>query len=298
MKTDRNILIAFILNICFSIFELVGGVFTNSVAIISDAVHDFGDAISIGISYFLEKVSKKCPDNKYTYGYVRYSVLGAMLTNIILIVGSILVIISGVKRFINPVTINYDGMILFAVVGVFVNFVAVYFTRGGNSLNQKAVNLHMLEDVFGWVVVLLGSIIIKFTGINRIDAVLSILVSLFIFMNAVKGLKRIVDLFLEKTPDNINIDELIEHLLEIKGVVDVHHMHVWSIDGVNNFATMHIVTKDKDTDKLKDLLKDKLKEYGISHSTIEIENIDYKCEDIDCHVDIHDLDDCGHHHHH
>ena len=183
-KSESNILIAFILNLFFSVFELFGGIFTNSIAIISDAIHDFGDAISIGISYFLEKKSKKKPDNKYTYGYIRYSTLGALITNVILIVGSVLVIYGAIERFFNPVEINYNGMIVFAVFGVFVNFVAVYFTKGGKSLNQKAVNLHMLEDVLGWLVVLIGAIVVKFTEINRIDSVISIAVALFILVNA------------------------------------------------------------------------------------------------------------------
>lgn len=296
LKTEKNILVAFILNISFSVFELVGGVLTNSVAIISDAIHDLGDAISIGISYFLEKVSKKKPDDKYTYGYVRYSILGALITNVILMVGSLLVMVSGVNRFINPVSVNYDGMIVFAIFGVIINFVAAYFTREGNSLNQKAVNLHMLEDVLGWVVVLIGAFVIKFTGINRIDAILSMGVALFILINAVRGLKNIVDLFLEKTPDNININELREHLLEIKGVKDIHHMHIWSIDGFNNFATLHVVTTEKNVDKLKKIVKEELKEHGISHNTIEIESIGYECEDTCCHID--NNNSSVHHHHH
>ena len=129
MKSEKNILIAFILNLCFSIFEFIGGTLTNSVAIISDSIHDIGDAMSIGISYFLEKVSKKKPDEKYTYGYVRYSIIGSMITTIILIVGSILVVYSAIKRIINPVNINYNGMIAFAIIGAIVNFLAAYFTR-------------------------------------------------------------------------------------------------------------------------------------------------------------------------
>ena len=140
-----------------------------------------------------------------------------------------------------------------------------------------------------------GSIIIKFTGINRIDAILSMIVALFIFLNAIKGLKKIVDLFLEKTPDDINVVQLKEQLFLISGVVDVHHIHIWSIDGVNNFATMHVVIKDKNIEKLKNNIKNKLKEYGINHSTIEIENINYKCEDVDCHIEVCDIDDCHHH---
>ena len=144
MKTEKNILIAFLLNLAFSIFELIGGIFTNSVAIISDALHDFGDSISIGISYILEKKSKQKPDKHYTYGYARYSTLGAVITNAILLVGSALVIINAIGRIFNPVPINYNGMIIFAVFGVVVNTLAAYFTREGDSLNQKAVNLHIL----------------------------------------------------------------------------------------------------------------------------------------------------------
>lgn len=297
MKSDKNILIAFILNISFSIFEMFGGIFTNSVAIISDAVHDFGDAISIGIAYFLEKISKRKPDNRYTYGYVRYSVLGALLTNIILIIGSIFVFISAIKRFFNPISINYTGMILFAIVGVVVNFLAVYFTRKGNDLNQRAVNLHMLEDAFGWIIVLVGAIVIKFTGINRVDSILSILVSIFIFINAIKGLKVIVDLFLERVPNNIDVAKIREHILKIKGIVDLHHIHIWSIDGINNYATMHIVVKNNnDANKLKIKIKEELKEYGINHSTLEIENENDICGDLECHVEHVESSHCHHHH--
>ena len=205
MKTEKNILIAFILNLGFSIFEFIGGAITNSVAIISDSIHDMGDAMSIGVSYFLEKKSKKKPDDKYTYGYIRYSVIGSTITTIILILGSLFVMYNAIKRIINPVDINYNGMIIFAVVGVVVNFLAAYFTKDGDSLTQKAVNLHMLEDVLGWAVVLIGAIIMRFTDIRIIDPILSILVALFIFKNAVSNFKAILDLFLEKTPNrNIN----------------------------------------------------------------------------------------------
>ena len=298
MKTEKNILIAFLLNMCFSIFELIGGIFTNSVAIISDAIHDFGDSISIGVSYFLEKKSKKKPDDKYTYGYARYSILGAIITNTILITGSILVIINSIERIINPVDINYDGMIIFAIFGVVINFLAAYFTKEGDSLNQKAVNLHMLEDVLGWVVVLIGAVIIKFTRINIIDSIMSICVAIFILFNALKSFKEIIDLFLEKIPNGIKIEELKEHLLKIKDVKDVHHIHVWSIDGFNNYATMHVVTDLKATNKLKNEIKEELKEHGISHTTIEIEEIGYECDEVECEINLEHKEHTHHHHHH
>ena len=283
MKLEKNILIAFILNLCFSIFEFIGGTLTNSIAIISDSIHDIGDSMSIGISYFLEKVSKKKPDEKYTYGYVRYSIIGSMITTIILIVGSIFVVYSAIKRIINPVDINYNGMIVFAIVGVIVNFLAAYFTREGNSLNQKSVNLHMLEDVFGWLIVLIGAIIMRFVDISIIDPILSILVALFILKNAIKNFKLILDLFLEKTPNNISIKELREHLIKIEGVKDIHHIHVWSIDGYNNYATMHIVVQG-DYKKIKSNIKKELEKRDIKHTTIEFEEVGENCDDKLCEI--------------
>ena len=299
MKTEKNILIAFLLNLLFSLIELVGGIFTNSVAIISDAIHDFGDSISIGVSYILEKKSKKKPDSKYTYGYTRYSILGAIITNTILIVGSSLVIYNAIERIINPAEINYDGMIVFAIFGVIINFLAAYFTKEGDSLNQKAVNLHMLEDVLGWAVVLIGAIVIKFTKINIIDPIMSIGVATFILINASKSFKSIIDLFLEKTPNGIEILEIKEHLLKIENVIDVHHIHIWSMDGINNYATMHVVTEIADTKTLKNNIKEELKEHGIAHTTIEIESKEEKCEDTECSVgDCHSHGHSHHHHHH
>ena len=294
MKTEKNILIAFILNISFSIFELIGGLFTNSISILSDAIHDFGDALSIGLSLILEKISKKNPDSNYTYGYARYSILGALITTTILTVGSIFVIISSIKRIISPEDINYNGMIIFAIFGVIINFLAAYFTKDGHSVNQKAVNLHMLEDVLGWIVVLIGSILMKFTDIRLIDSIMSIGVALFILINAFKNLKSILDLFLEKTPANIRVEELKNHLLKIKEIKDIHHIHVWSLDGNNNYSTMHIVTDTKDPVKLKKAVRNEMLEHNIIHTTIEIEGSDEKCLDKECHVDI----KTSHHHHH
>lgn len=296
MKTEKNILVAFLLNISFSLFELFGGLFTGSVAILSDAIHDLGDAISIGLSYGLEKKSKKKPDNQYTYGYIRYSIIGAFITITILIVGSVVVIYGAIKRLVFPVEINYDGMIWFAVFGTTINFLAAYFTREGDSLNQKAVNLHMMEDVLGWVVVLIGAILMKFTNIARIDSVMSIGVALFIFVHATSNFKNILDLFLEKIPKEISIEEIQEHLLKIKEVFDIHHMHVWSIDGVNHYGTLHVVTDAKDTEKVKKVIREELAEHGIGHVTIELESKEANCREKVCQPKTNI--EVGHHHHH
>ena len=295
MKTEKNILVAFILNLAFSIFEFIGGVFTGSVAIISDAIHDIGDATSIGAAFFLEKKSKKQPDEKYTYGYARYSVIGSVLTTLILLFGSVMVIYNAVLRIINPTEINYNGMIIFAIVGVCINFGAVILTRDGDSLNQKAVNLHMLEDVLGWIVVLVGAIVIRFTDFYIIDPLMSIGVAIFILINALNNLKDVLDLFLEKTPRGISIDEIAEHICEVEGVLGVHHIHVWSIDGRNNYATMHVVVNG-DSHTIKHNIRDELKERGIGHVTLEFEAEGEHCHDEICHVDV--VSSTEHHHHH
>ena len=295
MKSEKNIFIAFILNLAFSVFEFIGGIFTGSVAIVSDAIHDFGDAAGIGISYFLEKKSKKQPDEKHTYGYARYSVIGSLITTFILLFGSVTVIYNAINRLINPTEINYNGMIIFAVVGVCVNFCAAYFTRDGDSLNQKAVNLHMLEDVLGWTVVLIGAIIMRYTDWSFIDPVMSVGVSLFIFINAVRNLKEAIDLFLEKTPHGIDIKEIAEHISEIDGVIGVHHIHIWSMDGQSNYATMHVVT-NSDSHKIKETIREELLEHGINHATLELETEDERCHEEKCSVEY--KISSGHHHHH
>lgn len=295
MKTQRNILIAFILNLSFSVFEFIGGTFCGSVAIVSDAVHDLGDALSIGIAYFLERKSKKDPDDTYTYGYTRYSVIGGVITTSILIFGSLAVMYNAVLRIISPVEINYNGMLIFAVVGASVNFLAAFFTREGDSVNQKAVNLHMLEDVLGWVVVLAGAFIMMFTDIRIIDPLMSMGVAVFILVNAVRTLKKAVDLFLEKTPDGISVSEIKEHLCRIEGVFDVHHIHIWSMDGVNNYATVHVVTNEE-PHKIKHLVREEMAEHGIAHITVEIETGDEHCHEKSCFVK--HIAETGHHHHH
>ena len=213
MKSEKNILIAFLLNLSFAVFELVGGVFTGSVAILSDALHDMGDAMSIGLAFMFEKKSSKEPDENYTYGYRRYAVLGGLITTLVLIVGSVVVTVNAIGRILNPVKINYDGMIVFALAGVVVNFAAAYFTRNGDSVNQKAVNLHMLEDVLGWVVVLVGAVVMRLSDLYIIDPLMSIGVALFILIHAVKNLRQVIDIFLEKVPEGICVAEIKEHML-------------------------------------------------------------------------------------
>ena len=298
MKSEKKILFAFLLNLAFAIIEFIGGAITGSVAIVSDAIHDIGDAGSLGISYFLEKKSKEKSNEIYTYGYGRYSVLGGFITNIILLVGSGIVIYNAIQRILNPIEIDYNGIILFAVVGVVVNFLAARLTHEGDSINQKAVNLHMIEDVLGWIVVLIGAVVMRFTDWAILDPIMSIAVATFILVNVAKNLKEIFEIFLEKIPNGVSIEEIREHMLEMEGIEDVHHIHLWSMDGYHGYATMHVVS-DQDPHTVKERVKAELKEHRIVHATIELETTEEFAHEREHHRESYEhIGHCHHHHHH
>ena len=290
MKTEKNILIAFLLNLGFSVFEFFGGIFTGSVAILSDAVHDLGDALGIGVSWFLERKSKRPSDATYTYGYARFSVLGSVFTCGILLLGSVGVIVSAIGRLMHPVPIRYDGMILFAIVGVAVNLAAAFVTRKGDSLNQKAVNLHMLEDVLTWLVVLVGAVVMRFTDWTMLDPLVSVGVAVYIFVHAVGHLREAVDIFLEKVPDGYSVAQVHDAAMAVEGVIDAHHIHIRSIDGYTHAATLHVVSERTDAIAAVTAV---LGEMGIPHVTVQVEREvcpQTACGLVECH-------NHGHHHH-
>lgn len=275
MEEKENIKLAFFLNLGFSLFELIGGLFTGSIAILSDSIHDFGDALAIGVSYFLENFSLKKADGKLTYGYKRYSVLGAFFTSTILIVGSLIVLFNAVVRLFHPTEVHFAGMLLFSIFGIVINGYAAYKTSKSLNLNEKSVNLHMLEDVLGWIAVLVGALFIKITGWSAIDPLLSIFISIIIGYKAIKNMLEIVNVFVESVPKNIEIESIIDKVKSIHQVMDAHHVHIWSLDSESVFLTMHVQIDQKVTKKsfeaIKKEIKEKLLEEGIVHSTIELE---------------------------
>lgn len=288
----KNMIIAFVLNLLFAVFEFFGGMMTNSVSIMSDAIHDLGDAISIGFAVFLENKSKKNADERFTFGYARYSVLSAVITATILIIGATIIAINSTYRLFNPQPLNYNGILIFAVIGFIINLIATIATREGDSLNKKAVNLHMLEDVLGWAIVLIGAIVMKFTNFSLLDSALSLVVALFIFMHAIPVLISAISLFLEKAPRKVNVKKTEEKIMKVKGVQEVHRFKVWSLDEHNVYAMIHVVA-DKNFDK-KNEIREILHDAGITNTTIEIEAPGEKCEEEE---HIHHAN-CGHTHHH
>jgi cobalt-zinc-cadmium efflux system protein len=270
-----NIKIAFFLNLSFTIIEIAGGLWTNSLAITSDALHDFGDSISLGLSWFLERYSRKKKDERYSYGYRRYSLLAALISSLILIMGSIYILSEAIPRIFNPEQSNAKGMLLFAIGGIVINGIAVLRVRRGRSLNERIVALHLLEDVLGWAAVFIISIIMIYKDILILDPILSIIITLYVLYSVFINLKKTFSIFLQAVPEGINIKEIEKKLLKIEGVLNIHHTHIWSIDSLNNVFTAHIVVKDNITaDELIEIKKkiNKITEVlGLEHSTIEIE---------------------------
>jgi cobalt-zinc-cadmium efflux system protein len=283
---NGNIKVAFFLNLSFTIIEIVGGIYTNSLAILSDAVHDLGDSLSLGLSWYFENLSKKGRTRTFTYGYRRFSLLGAIINSIVLIVGSIFILCMAIPQLINPEETNAKGMFLLAILGILVNGAAVFKMRKGDSINEKVVSLHLLEDVFGWATVLIGSIIMIFTEAPFIDPLLSIGISIFVLYNVYKNLRKSLLVILQGIPDDVNIDDIREKLKGFKTITDIHDCHVWSMDGNYNILTIHFVLdqdyKLSEQAQLKEQIRKVLKSESINHITIEFENQEENCELEDC----------------
>ena len=300
-KPENRIRTAFFLNFSFSIIEIIGGLVTNSIALISDAVHDFGDSISLGLSWILNEKSKKKPDNLFTFGYARYSLLGGLISAIVLIVGSTWLIIEAVPRLINPQPINIPWLIGFAILGILINGIAAIKTAKGHSLNEKMVSLHMLEDVAGWFALLISAILMLFFDIPILDPILSIVFTLYILSHVYKNVKAIIEVFLEKAPSGIDIENIINQLRNNSNIKDVHHVHAWTLEGNLVLMTLHVVVKEN-LQKEQIILEQQwihnlLLMMGVNHATIEIECDDY-CPNQDCNpledINYHE----SHHHHH
>ncbi|WP_413581313.1 cation diffusion facilitator family transporter [Bdellovibrio sp. HCB288] len=274
---------AFVLNLGFALVELVGGYLTNSVAIMSDALHDFGDALAMIIAIFMEKLSHKSSDQNFSYGYRRFSVLGAVITGMILIVGSVFILVEAVPRLINPQQPHANGMLLLALLGVTINGIAALRVSKGTSLNERMLMWHMIEDVMGWVLVLIGALVMKFWDLPQVDAGLAIALSLWILFNVFKNLREATKVFLMASPSGSSVEAVVEEIKKIENVVDVHHAHLWSLDGENHVFTGHVVLKEEATlfemQAVKNEIKKRMKAFGIIEATVETEIQGVSCLD-------------------
>lgn len=277
----KNIKVAFFLNTAFTLVEIAGGIFTNSIAILSDAVHDLGDSLSLGLAWYFQKIAKKGGDKSYSYGYKRFSLLGAIINSIVLVVGSVIILSAAIPRVFNPQQTNAEGMFLLAILGVIVNGAAVFRLKKGESINEKVVSLHLLEDMLGWLAILVGSVVMYFFDVPILDPLMSIAIALFVLYNVYKNLRQSLRIILQGIPEEVDITELHTHFKEFDEIDSVHDLHVWSIDGNYNVLTVHIVLKQAlNLDKLAELklkIRDSLTEEGIEHATFEFETASESC---------------------
>jgi len=280
-NTIGNIKLAFFLNLIFAIAEFIGGLYINSVAVLSDSLHDLGDSISLGLSWYFEKLSHRNRNGKYSYGFRRFSLLGAVINAIILVVGSVFIIREAILRLANPVQTDVRGMAIFALIGVAINGFAAYRMQRGKTMNAKMLTWHLLEDVLGWVAVLIVSIVMMFVNQPALDPILSMGLSVFVLYNVIKTLIETISLFLQAVPAEVDTDEIERRIKRLEKVVDVHHTHVWSLDGEENVLTTHIVlaegAKSPEIRLIKNSIREIAREFRCEHTTVEFEYLKDDC---------------------
>lgn len=265
--------LAFGLNVAFTIIELVGAWFTNSTAIAADALHDLGDSLSLAFAWGMQGLSDSKPTPTYSYGFRRLSLVGALVNAIVLLVGGLVVLTEAVPRLWDPGHPDAKGMLALAVLGVVVNGAAVLRVRHGSSLNERVVTWHLMEDVLGWVAVLVVSIVMLFADLPVLDPLLSVLITVWVGFNAARNLKRTIDVFLQAVPDGVDVDALCEAARDVDGVVELRHVHVWSQEGEHHVLTGSLVLDCvtlEEAERIRDQVAHVLRDADIEHVTLEV----------------------------
>jgi cobalt-zinc-cadmium efflux system protein len=270
-----NLKLVFWLNFVFTIIEVAGGLWTNSIAILADAVHDFGDCVSLGVAWYLQKLSTRGANKTFTYGYRRFSMLGSLVTGGVLVTGLCFVFYSSVQRLAAPEPVHATGMLGMAVLGILFNGAAVWKLSGGESMNERIARWHLFEDVLGWVAVLIGAAIMMVWELPIIDPLLSIGLSIFILWNVVRNLKLSFGYFLQQVPTNFDADLFKENLNNLEGVLSSHHTHCWTLEGEHHVFSTHVVmtssTSREQVYQTKRSILGLLDGGGFEHITIEVE---------------------------
>jgi cobalt-zinc-cadmium efflux system protein len=281
---EQRILYVVLLNVSLTILEVLGGFWTNSLAILSDALHDFGDSVALGSSWVLERKARKIPDKVRTYGYQRLSLFSALFSALVLVAGSLIIFFQAIPRFFNPQLVNASGMLSLSIVGIILNGFGVILLKKGQSLNEKVLSWHLLEDVLGWIAILIGSIVIYFWDIYIIDPIMTIGLTIFILYNVLKNVRETVNILLQGVPGHISISEVEKDLSGIEGVLGVHDVHVWSLEGETDIFTGHVIVIEnlfEDPDPVRNKIKKVLLRHHIEHSTIELERKGF-CSGFEC----------------
>ena len=275
-RREERVRLAAFLNIAFTVIEVMGGIWTNSLAILSDALHDLGDSIALFISWLFERGAKKSPNAKYTFGYQRLSLFSAIFSASVLVAGSIIIFYQAIPRLLSPETVNALGMVGLALIGVAFNALGFFLLKRGESLNEKVLSWHLLEDVLGWIVILIGGVVMYFWDFYLIDPIMTVALTAFIFYYVVKNLREGIRILLQGVPKHINLEDVKRDIGAVKGVLGMHDIHIWSLEGETDVFTAHVVlddaTLEKHPEETKQTIREILLKHHLEHSTIEFES--------------------------
>ena len=272
MSSKTSIWLAFFLNLSYAIVEFIAGGIFGSSAVLADSVHDLGDAIAIGISALLETISNREEDRQYTLGYKRFSLLGAMLTAVILMIGSVLVILENVTKIVHPQPVNENGILWLGIIAVVINVLASLVVRKGKTKNESILSLHFLEDTLGWLAVILMAIILRFTDWYILDPLLSLVISIFILTKAIPLFWSALKIFLDAVPEGVDIKQVKNDLEQLDHVVSVNQLNLWTMDGLEKNAIVHVCLEEiEHIEYCKESIRNLLKDYGFQNVTIEVD---------------------------
>ena len=272
MKTKHAVWLAFFLNLSYAIVEFIAGGLFGSSAVLADSVHDMGDAIAIGVSAFLETISNREEDSHYTLGYKRFSLLGAMVTAVILMTGSVLVILGNITKLFHPQAVNDEGILWLGIIAISVNVIASLVVRKGKTKNESILSLHFLEDTLGWVAVILMAIVLRFTDWYILYPLLSLVISIFILSKAIPRFWSTLKIFLDAVPEGVDIKQVKSDLEQLDHVASLNQLNLWTMDGLEKNAIVHVCLKEIEQMELcKESIRSKLKDCGFQNITIEID---------------------------
>ncbi len=272
-KAGQNLAFVFVMNLTFNILVILGGLATNSMAILADCIHDMSDTISIALAWFLEHVSQKDSSDKYSYGYQRFSILGAVIISVFVIIMAFVILSDAIPRLFHPESVDAGGMLVVAIIGIIFKSISVYRLHDGETFNEKAILFHQLGDVFEWIAILILSVILMFwEGAPYLDPFVSIGIAIWLIFNLGRNLIKSVQVLLQKTPDNFDVDEFKTQILAIDGVNAIDDFHIWSLDGIDSVMTLKVdVDFGKNVEKIKKEIYDISVKYHVLDITVELD---------------------------
>ena len=272
MKTKHAVWLAFFLNLSYAIVEFIAGGVFGSSAVLADSVHDLGDAIAIGVSAVLETISNREEDSRYTLGYKRFSLLGALVTAVILMTGSVFIILENLTKLFHPQPVNDEGILWLGIIAVAINVLASLVVRKGKTKNESILSLHFLEDTLGWVAVILMAVILRFTDWYILDPLLSLVISFFILSKAIPRFWSTLKIFLDAVPEGVDIEQVKSDLEQLDHVASVNQLNLWTMDGLEKNAIVHVCLEHvKHMEVCKESIRDLLKDSGFQNVTIEVD---------------------------